>query len=144
VLAQVLVDQRLNFLLEGAATAKNPADVYTLAEMLDDLQRGVWSELNAPAPKIDPYRRTLQNNYLNQMNAKLNPSAAQLAQIQQLAALGITITPLAEDARSEIRGEVVALRERVRAAQGKAADRETRLHLAGVDHRIGEILDPKR
>jgi hypothetical protein len=144
VLAQVLVDQRLNFLLEGAATAKNTADVYTLAEMLDDLQRGVWSELNAPTPKIDPYRRTLQNNYLNQMNAKLNPSAAQLAQIQQLAALGITITPLAEDARSEIRGEVVALRERVRAAQGKAADRETRLHLAGVDHRIGEILDPKR
>ena len=67
-----------------------------------------------------------------------------MAQIQQLAALGITITPLAEDARSEIRGEVVALRERVRAAQGKAADRETRLHLAGVDHRIGEILDPKR
>jgi hypothetical protein len=112
--------------------------------MLDDLQRGIWSELNAPAPKIDPYRRTLQNSYLNQMNAKLNPSAAQLAQIQQLAALGITITPLAEDARSEIRGEVVALRERVRAAQGKAADRETRLHLAGVDHRIGEILDPKR
>ena len=45
VLAQVLVDQRLNFLLEGEATAKNPDDVYTLAEMLDDLQRGVWSEL---------------------------------------------------------------------------------------------------
>ena len=144
VLAQVLVDQRLNFLLEGEATAKNPADVYTLAEMLDDLQRGVWSELTAPAPKIDPYRRTLQNNYLNQMNAKLNPYPAQLAQIPQLAALGITITPLAEDARSEIRGEVVALRERVRGAQARTTDRETKLHLAGVDHRIGEILDPKR
>ena len=39
------VDQRLNLLLEGAATAKNPKDVYSLAEMLDDLQRGVWSEL---------------------------------------------------------------------------------------------------
>ena len=43
-----------------------------------------------------------------------------------------------------IRGELVALREQVRVAQGKSADRETRLHLAGVDHRIGEILDPKR
>jgi len=51
---------------------------------------------------------------------------------------------LAEDARSEIRGEIVALREKVRMAQARAADRETRLHLAGVDHRIGEILDPKK
>lgn len=144
VLSQVLVDQRLNFLLDGEATAKSPGEVYTLAEMLDDLQRGVWSELWTAAPRIDPYRRNLQNNYLTQMNAKLNPSPAQLAQIAQLQALGITIAPLNEDARSEIRGEIVALRERVKAAEGKAADRETRMHLAGVEHRIGEILDPKK
>ncbi len=144
VLAQVLVDQRLNFLLDGEATAKNQSDVYTLADMLDDLQRGIWSELWNPAPKIDPYRRALQDNYLTQMNAKLNPSAAQLAQIQQLQALGITISPLAEDARSEIRGEVVALRDKVRAAEARTTDRETKLHLAGVDHRIGDILDPRR
>ena len=144
VLGQVLVDQRLNFLLEGSATAKNANDAYSLAEMLDDLQHGIWSELWTAAPRIDPYRRNLQNSYLTQMNAKLNPSAAQLAQIAQLQALGITITPLAEDARSEIRGELVALRERVRSVEGKAADRETRLHLGGVEHRIGEILDPKR
>jgi hypothetical protein len=144
VLSQVLQDQRLNFLLDGEATAKNPNDVYSLADMLDDLQRGIWSELAAAAPKIDPYRRALQNTYLTQMNAKLNPSTAQAAQFAQLAALGITITPLAEDARSEIRGELVALRERVRGVEGKAGDRETRLHLAGVEHRIGEILDPRR
>ncbi len=144
VLAQVLVDQRLNFLLDGAATATNRADVYTLAEMLDDLQSGVWSELKTGAPRIDPYRRLLQNNYLTQVNNKLNPPAAQLAQIQALAALGIRIEPLSEDARSELRGELVVLREQVRVAQGKSADRETRLHLTGVDHRIGEILDPKR
>jgi hypothetical protein len=144
VLAQVLVDQRLNFLLDGAATAKNKADVYTLAEMLDDLQSGIWSELRTGAPRIDAYRRLLQNNYLTQVNNKLNPSPQQLQQIQQLAALGIRIEPLNEDARSELRGEVMTLRQQVRAAIGKAGDRETRLHLQGVDHRIGEILDPKR
>ena len=100
--------------------------------------------MDAPRQRSIRIGALLQNNYLTQMNAKLNPTPAQAAQIAQLAALGITITPLAEDARSEIRGEVVALRDRVRAAQGKAADRETRLHLAGGDHRIGEILDPKR
>ena len=144
VLAQVLVDQRLNFLLDGAATAKNKADVYTLAEMLDDLQSGIWSELRTGAPRIDAYRRLLQNNYLTQVNNKLNPSPQQLQQIQQLAALGIRIEPLNEDARSELRGEVMSLRQQVRGAIGKAGDRETRLHLQGVDHRIGEILDPKR
>jgi hypothetical protein len=144
VLAQVLVDQRLNLILDGSATANNEFEVYTLAEMLDDLQRGIWAELWRPEPKIDPYRRTLQNNYLTQMNNKLNPPAAQAAQLAQLAALGIQVTPLAEDARSEIRGEIVALREKVRMAQARTTDRETKLHLAGVDHRIGEILDPKR
>ncbi len=144
VLAQLLVDQRLNFLLDGSATANNEADVYTLADMLDELQKGIWYELWTPAPRIDPYRRTLQNNYLTQMNNKLNPPAALAAQIAQLQALGIAITPLAEDARSEIRGELVALRDKVRAAEPRTTDRDTKLHLAGVEHRIGEILDPKK
>jgi hypothetical protein len=144
VLNQVLIDQRLNLILDGTATAKNTKDVYTLTEMLDELQRGIWSELASGAPKIDPYRRLLQNNYLTNVNGKLNPPAAQLAQIQQLAALGIRITPLAEDARSELRGEVMSLREQIRTAMPKAADRETKMHLQAADHRIGEILDPKR
>ena len=144
VLSQVLVDQRLNLLLDGAATAKDKNNVYTLAEMLDDLQNGLWSELRSASPRIDPYRRQLQNSYLVQVNAKLNPPATQLQQIQQLAALGIRIQPLNEDAKSELRGELVALRQQVRNAVGKAGDRETRLHLQGVDHHIGEILDPKR
>ena len=144
VLSQVLVDQRLNFLLDGAATAKDKNDVYTLAEMLDDLQGGLFSELKSSAPKIDPYRRLLQNNYLTQVNNKLNPNPAQAAQLAQLAALGIRVEALSEDARSELRGEMVVLREQVRNASGRAADRETRLHLTGVEHRIGEILDPKR
>ncbi|MEP6494082.1 MAG: zinc-dependent metalloprotease [bacterium] len=144
VLGQLFNDARLNFLLDGSATAKKTADVYTLAQMIDELQHGIWSELATGAPKIDPYRRLLQNNYLTQINNKLNPPAAQAAQLAQLAALGIRIDPLAEDAKSELRGELVALRSQVRGAVSKAGDRETRLHLEGADHRIGEILDPKR
>jgi hypothetical protein len=144
VLAGVLSDQRLNQLLEESATAKNPADVYSLPQMLDELQGGVWSELRTGAPKIDAYRRLLQNNYLTQVNNKLNGSAALAAQIAQLAVFGIRIDPLSEDAKSDLRGELVSLREQIRGAEGKAADRETRLHLLGADHRIGEILEPKK
>jgi hypothetical protein len=144
VLNTVLQDQRLNHLIEAPAVAKNREDAYSLAEMLDDLQSGIWSELKSGAPKIDAYRRLLQNNYLTQFNNKLNPSAAQAAQVQQLAALGINIQLASEDAKSELRGELMSLRQQVRSAIPRAGDRETELHLMGVDHRIGDILDPKR
>jgi len=144
VLATVLQDQRLNLLIEAPALAKNRDDAYSLAEMLDDLQSGIWSELKSASPRIDAYRRLLQNNYLTQVNNKLNPSAAQIAQVQQLAALGLNIQLSSEDTKSELRGELMSLRQQVRAAIAKAGDRETELHLTGVDHRIGDILDPKR
>jgi hypothetical protein len=144
VLSQVLIDQRLNFLIEGEATAANPNDVYTLSEMLTDLQHGIWSELSTSAPKIDTYRRQLQNTYLTQINNKLNPPATLAAQIAQLQALGVTISPLSEDARSELRNELGTLRTQIKNAEGKAADRETRVHLQGAEHRIGEILDPRK
>ena len=99
---------------------------------------------DAGAPKIDPYRRQLQNNYLTTVDGKLNPTPAQAAQLAQLRAFGINVAPLSEDAKSELRGALVALRQQIRVATPKAADRETRMHLTGVDHRIGEILDPKK
>ena len=43
-----------------------------------------------------------------------------------------------------LRGELVTLRAAVRRAAARAANRETRIHLAGVDSRIGDILEPRR
>ncbi len=80
VLNSVLQDSRLNSLLEGEAVAKNPNDAYSLVDMIDDLQHGLWSELYTSAPKIDPYRRSLQSAYLTNIDTKLNgertPAAA--------------------------------------------------------------------
>src|SRR4029078_11607904 len=73
VLTSLLNDQRLNRLTENEALAGNGCETYSLAAMLEDLRRGVWSELAAARVSIDPYRRTLQNQYLAQANTKLNP-----------------------------------------------------------------------
>jgi hypothetical protein len=43
-----------------------------------------------------------------------------------------------------LRGELVSLRTAVRAAIPRAANRETQLHLQGVEHRIDQILDPNK
>jgi hypothetical protein len=54
------------------------------------------------------------------------------------------LAPLTEDARSEVRGQLVALKAEIHAAAGKTGDRETRMHLENAEHRIGEALDPKK
>ncbi len=142
VLTSLLNDQRLDRLLENEALAPNKLDAYSLASMLGDLQRGIWTELDRSQVSIDPYRRTLQNQFLAQFNAKLNPSPTQPVFTPPP---GFTPPPpLLDDARNELRGELVSLRSDVRRAIPRASDRETRLHLEGVDHQIGEILEPKK
>jgi len=143
VLTSLLNDGRLNRLIEGEALAGNRGDAYSLASMLDDLRRGVWTELSQSRVSIDPYRRTLQNQFLSQINLKLNPPAVTATPVPQFP--GFTPpAPLLEDAKSQLRGELVSLRADIRRAASRAADRETRLHLEAADHQIGEILEPKK
>ena len=142
VLTSLLNDQRLNRLIENEALAGS-GEAYSLAGMLDDLRRGVWTELGQSRVSIDPYRRTLQNRYLEQIDAKLNPPPASDNQRPQFP--GFTPpAPLIANARNQLRGELISLRAEIRAAVPRAADRETRLHLQAADHQIGEILDPKK
>jgi hypothetical protein len=144
VLTGLFQDARLNRLIEEPTLSANPRDAYSLADMLDAVRHGVWSELASGSPKVDAYRRLLQDNYLTLINNKLNPPPTAAQQLAVLAAFGIRIEPLSEDAKSELRGELITLRDDVRRATPKAGDRETRMHLQSADHRIGEILDPKK
>jgi hypothetical protein len=145
VLSSVLQDARMNRLLEGEALASvSGGDAYSLGDMLDGLRMGLWSELNAGSVKVDPYRRRLQNEMITQLSRKLNPPAPAAAAGGGGGGGGFggAAQPLSEDARSQIRGELVTLRDQIRSSISKAADRETRLHLQGAEHRITEVLDP--
>ena len=142
VLAGLLDDGRLNRLLEGEALASAPGQSYALSNMLDDLRRGIWSEVYA-GQSIDAYRRELQMDFLTQVGNKLNPPPPNPALEAQLRQFGIVRTPASDDAKSELRGTLVALRNDLRRGQGRG-DRATQLHVAGAIHRIDEILDPKK
>jgi hypothetical protein len=143
VLSALLQDQRMNRLLEGEALAKSAGDVYTLLDMLDDVRKGVWSELSGSSVKIDPYRRELQMNYITAMDRKVNPPPA-AAPTPGAPANPNAPAPLSEDARSQVRGQLMALKAEIHAAIGKTGDRETRMHLENAEHRIGEALEPKK
>jgi hypothetical protein len=139
ILGSLLQDARLNRMLEVQATAKS-GDAYTLTEMLDDVRKGVFSELSSGSVKIDPYRRELQMSYITTMDRMVNPPAAPGGGGRGNAGGGA----LTEDARSHVRSQLVALRGELRAAAGKTGDRETKAHLENAEHRISEALDPKK
>jgi hypothetical protein len=142
VLARLLDDQRLNRLIENQALATSPGATYSLADMLDDVRRGIFSELDGGRVSIDPYRRGLQNVFLTRIDEKLNPKPEDdnAPQFQ----FGPPQPPLSEDAKAMLRGELISLRSAIRAAIPRAANRETQLHLQGAEHRIDEILDPNK
>ena len=142
VLTSLFDDGRLNRLLEGEAIATNKASVYTMSALLDDLRRGIWSEIYAGS-SIDAFRRELQSDFLTQVERKLNPPPVNPAQVAQLAQFGIRLTPLSDDAKSQLRGTLVTLRSDLRGAVGRG-DRATQLHIQGAIKRIDDILDPKK
>ncbi len=144
VLTSLLNDGRMNRLLEMQALAKQPADAYPLPNFLDDVRRGIWSELSAAHPVIDVYRRTLQNNYLTLIGRKLNPPVEAAAGGGRGGFAGFGAEPLSDDAKSELRGELAALQSDIRKAIPQTVDRETLWHLQGADHTIGDILNPKK
>ncbi len=142
VLTNVFNDGRLNRLLEGEAIATTKANVYTLSNLLDDVRRGIWSEIYTGG-SADAYRRELQSDYLTQIDRKLNPPAVNPLLAQQAAQFGIQLVTLSDDAKSQLRGTLVQLRNDLRGRTG-SGDRAMQLHVAGAVKRIDDILDPKR
>jgi hypothetical protein len=137
VLTNLLSNARIARLVEQEAVdAKNP---YTPVEFLDDVRKGVFSELERTAPvKIGAYRRNLQRVYLELVNDRLNRP-----QTAPITVPGYTPPPTTEDARPFFRSELRAVNASATAALSRAADRETRMHLEDMRDQIAKILDPK-
>ena len=142
VLTNLLDDGRMNRLLEQEAV--NPDGAYPLAAMLDDVRRGIWAEVYAARPNADAYRRELQGDFLAQIDRKLNPPPTTATQAPPQFQFGPPPEPLADDAKSHLRGELVTLRADIVRAIPRTTDRPTKLHLQGAVHRIDTILDPQK
>jgi hypothetical protein len=140
VLNSLLDDGRMNRMLEDEAVSSNKANSYTLLNMLDDLRHGLWSGLASSRVAIDPYRRALQNTFLKTVDGKVNapPSSSTTT-----AGRGRR-PPLSEDAKSQLRGELVSLKADIQRAISRSANPETRMHLDAASHRIDDILNPKK
>ena len=145
VLNSLLSVSRLNRLIEYEALAGPRGSSYTVAEFLDDMRRGVWSELSQPTPRVDVYRRNLQRAYIEAAERTVNPPPAPPTPTGpvEIVVTGAQARP-SSDARALLRGEMAELQRAVRTALARTADGMTRLHLRDIELEIERILDTRR
>ncbi len=116
-------------------------NTYTPDKMVDDLKKGVWSELTTKKP-IDGYRRYLQTAYVEALITIINPPAPppQLVINSQQQANFFSKN---SDAISIARGQLVELKTQITAAIPAAKDIMSKYHLQDMQMRITKALDPK-
>ncbi|HWA40160.1 MAG TPA: zinc-dependent metalloprotease [Gemmatimonadales bacterium] len=143
VLNNLLEPRRMQRLSESQAVAPGS---YTLGELFADVHSAVWSELAAPRPAIDNFRRDLQRGWLDRMNYLMTQElpAPNFPPGFTPPAGFVNVSMSQSDIRANARGELVALRGEIRTSLARVTDRDTRLHLNDVLARVEDILNPRR
>ena len=120
-------------------------DAYPAAEMMDDLQDGLFAE-TARGRAIDPARRALQRAYVGRLGELMTEDGTGVP--AQFASRAYGYTPQDAD-RSEVRplarGALLTLQDRIARALPRYrgdATRAERYHLLDLQARIDDILDP--
>ncbi len=141
ILGTLFQDGRLSRLVEQEATL--PAgQAYVLVDLFRDVRRGIFAELGAQAPAVDPYRRNLQRTFVEEMDRLINtPLEPQRRGGQGFFGQSPTARP--GDARAVARLEMQEIAQRIRTALPQVTDRATRAHLVDLEARIGRVLDPR-
>lgn len=138
-LNQLLNFGRLARLIESEA--KEGSDAYSAIEMLEDLRKGLFSELRSGS-KIDNYRRNLQRAYVERMEHLMTKEQNRPTN----AFVRLSFTPVdvsQSDIRPLVRGELNNLESQVRSAIGRTSDKMSKYHLQDLQERIDHILDPE-
>ena len=124
--------------------AEQNNDAYKAADMLNELKRGIWSELAARKP-IDIYRRNLQKSYVERVGQIVNPPVFSGAGISfRIGAPAAMTDTKKSDIISVLKGNLRSLQTEIKTALPAIGDRMTRYHLQDVNERIEKILNPAK
>jgi hypothetical protein len=127
-------------MIEQEAAAPAGAKPYTVAEMMEDVRKGVWSELAQPTVVVDPYRRNLQRAYIATLAGKIAPpSTTTLPGLPFLLSTGGATS----DVRPLARLNLMNTRASLQNALKKTTDAVTKAHLMDSIALIDQALDPR-
>ncbi|MEO5944805.1 MAG: zinc-dependent metalloprotease [Ferruginibacter sp.] len=144
ILSSLLQPQTLNNVVKNEVMPGK--DNYSVVELLNDLNKGVWTELSTKKT-IDIYRRQLQQDYVEKMDDLLNPAAPAPSVFIGAPGRGQARPQIDNDfvdVSTAIRANLTALRAQINASAATATDGMTKIHLKEMSRRIGEALDPKK
>ncbi|HEY4876260.1 MAG TPA: zinc-dependent metalloprotease [Puia sp.] len=144
-LSGVLDPGRLERMSES--TAQLGKDAYTTDELMDDLRKGIWSEIYA-RKSIDIFRRDLQKVFVETLGNIINGTGGGFRIIglsgRTASALGLTnVNVRTSDIISVAKGTLRTLKTDINAAVPAIQDKMTRYHLQDMVERINLILNPK-
>ena len=130
--------------LNVAANRYGAGKTYTIDELFDDVENGIFSEL-AAKKSIDGYRRNLQKAYVEDLMALVNPVPVTNVTIggggRGGGNVSISSTNLKNtDVPSTARGHLAALRSQIITAAAAATDKATKYHLQDLAERIKKGL----
>lgn len=122
----------LGRLIDGSAISK---DSYSALEMLLDMRKGIWKELNNNQT-VDVYRRNLQRAYIDRMSYLMTE--------QLKPGRGVSFYNVNQsDVRALVRGELNTLKTQLNTRKNTVSNTETKYHYQDALKRIELILDPK-
>jgi hypothetical protein len=138
IVNRLLDPARMQRLIE--AEAFRPREAYALRELLADVKRSIWSELET-GRSIDTYRRNLQRGHLERLATLMSdpPPPAAGAGGPGQAAAGPAVGQT--DIRALVRSQLVELRTEASRAVPRSADAMTRHHLEDVVARTVALLE---
>jgi hypothetical protein len=138
LLTSILGDARIKRMFDNQALS--PQTAYTPAQLVTDLQSGLWSELAQPNPTVDLYRRNLQRAYLQLVKPKLSGDAPAPQQFG-----GFTFQPTAppSEMRPILTNALTELAKSLDRAIPKTTDPATLMHLKDCRTQVDRILHPK-
>jgi len=141
-------ERSLNNLLDFGRMARlmenseiNGSKAYSLLDMMTDLRKGIWSELNR-GHSIDRYRRNLQRAYLERMEYLMTEEQAPIPARFRSWVKRSNIDVANSDIRPIVRGELITLQRNIRSAANNTNDQLTKYHLQDALKRIDLILNP--
>ncbi len=140
ILNRVLNLNTLNKLLNAEATLG--VNAYQITELLNDLKKGIMTELSA-RKLVDIYRRNLQKSYVNILCKLVNPpkptTTGSIGGFTNNASSSVDKS----DIRSVVRGHLASLKNEINAAAAGTADLMSKYHLQDLSKRIDNALNAK-
>ena len=120
----------------------NDKESYSLIEMLNDLQSGIWSELRTSSA-ITVYRRNLQKAYIERMDYLINKKQSEITGIEKYTLKRTKVNINQSDIISVCRGKLEELKSQIKKRLPSYRDEYSKYHLKDMINRIDSTLELK-